>query len=396
MSDVTRAELVERARKLAPGFAKRAEECENLRRLPEASMDDIKRAGLLRAFVADEFGGYGLEIATVIETSREVAKACGSTGWCLAICTLHNHIVSAFPRVVQAEVFAQGPDTVVCGVFMPAGRAYPVDGGFCLNGSWNFASTSDYSEYAVLAGLLFETAEEAASKTAVPTGVANFLVPRADYEIEDNWFVSGMRGTGSKKVVVDEAFVASDHVMQEAMGEGDEAMRSKPRLSAGLPGFSVATLGLTGVAIGIAQGALERFRERLAMKVRVSSTKSADRQVAGQLRYAQSAAEVDAAELIVMRDLDEMTRNTVAGIKATYEERARYRRDAAFAIQSCTKAVANLQPAAGGHAIFDHEPLQRALRDIQAFSAHLVADWDAAGEAYARAMTGLPKEDPLV
>jgi len=396
MSEVTRSELVERARKLAPAIAERACECEELRRLPDETMAELKRAGLLRAFVAPEFGGYGLEIGTVIDTSRELAKACGSTGWCLAICTLHSHIVSGFSRKVQADVFENDPDAVVCGVFMPAGRAYAVDGGYCLNGCWDFASTSDHSDYAVLAGLHFDDLEAASDPAAVPRGMMNFLLPRADYAIEDNWFVSGMKGTGSKQVVVKDAFVATECALLGAMGSEAGGLGPATRLSEGLPSLAVATLGLTGVAIGIAEGALEFFRARLETKVRVTSAKTSGQQLGAQLRYAKSAAEVDAAELIVHRDLDEMTRNARQGVEASYEQRARYRRDAAWAIQTCAKAVARLQPAAGGHAIYTSESLQRSLRDIQAFAAHIVADWDAGAEAYARAMTGLPKVDPLV
>lgn len=398
MAEVTRAELVERARKLAPVVAQRAEVCEQLRRIPDETIDDFKRTGLFRAFVAPEFGGYGLEIATVVETSREVAKACGSSGWCLAICTLHNHIASEYPREVQAQVFGSNPDAVVCGVFMPAGQVIPVEGGYRFSGSWDFASTSDHSDYAVLAGLEFEDAESGTRGDAPPRGVANCLLPRSDYALEDNWHVSGMRGTGSKRIVVDDVFVRESHLIRGMMEseDGTEEPASRGRRSAGLPGASVATLGLTGVAIGIAQGALEIFRTRLTTKVRVTAVKGSDQQVAAQLRYSASAAEVDAAELMVLRDCDEMTRNAGAGVPATHEERARYRRDASWAIQTCANAVARLQPAAGGHAIFDTEPLQRAVRDIQAFSTHIVADWDASAEAYARAMMGLPKVDPLV
>ena len=286
MAQVTRSELIERARNLAPTLATRSRECELLRRLPDETVEDIKREGLLRAFVAPEFGGYGLEIGTVIETSREVARVCGSSGWCLAICTLHSHIASQYSREVQAEIFGKNPDAVVCGVFMPAGRLVPCTGGYRLSGSWDFASASDHSDYAVLSALEFENAEDEARSDGVPLGVANCLLPRSDYVLEDNWHVFGMRGTGSKKVVVEDVFVPEERLMRGMMeSEGHQEDREKTgRRSGGLPGASVATLGLTGVAIGIAQGALESFRERLATKVRVTALKGADQQVAAQLR----------------------------------------------------------------------------------------------------------------
>lgn len=392
MSDVTREELEERARKLVPGIAGRAEECEKLRRLPDDTVAEFKRFGLLRAFVSPAYGGYGLPIGTVIGTPREVARVCANSGWCLAICMLHNHVVSGFPESVQEEVFADNPDALVCGVFMPAGRAVATDGGIRLTGAWDFASTCDHSDHAVLTAFRCDSAD------GDPAGIGNVLVDRKDFEIDDNWHVAGLCGTGSKRVVVDDLFVPAERVL---IGHGDgfggtTRTATSRRASDGLPGNSVATLGLTGVALGIADGALERFRERLATKVRVVSFKATDQQTGAQLRYADSAAEVDAAGLVVERDLAEMTADAEAGRRATPEQRARYRRDAAWAVRICAGAVARLQPAAGAHAIFLADPMQRALRDVQAMSAHVVANWDQAGESFARVMTGLPVEDPIV
>ncbi|MBW2413793.1 MAG: acyl-CoA dehydrogenase family protein [Deltaproteobacteria bacterium] len=395
MPEVSRPELVERARKLAPQIAERALECERLRRLPDETIADFRSAGLLRAFVPPEYGGFGLEVATVIDTAREIGRACGNSAWCLAICTLHNHIVSGFPDAAIEHVFGSGPgpDSVVCGVFMPGGRGVRCDGGYRLSGAWDFASTCDHADFTVLSAFLCDAPD------ADPKGMGSLLLPRADFEIEDNWHVSGLCGTGSKRILVDDVFVREDHVLHTEIGfavVGDRETTARGRLSAGLPGSSIATLGLTGVSIGIALGALEHFRERLVGKVRVATPKAVHEQVGAQLRYAESAAEVDAAELVVQRDLAEMTADAQAGRKATIEQRARYRRDAAWIVQTCTRAVARIQPAAGGHAIFLDNPIQRALRDSQAMAAHVVADWEGAGEAFARAQIGLPKTDPLV
>ncbi len=393
MSGTTRLELVERARKLAPALAARAEECERLRRLPDATIEDFRREGLLRAFVAPTYGGYGLELATVIETSREIGRACGNSAWCLAICTLHNHIVSAFPDAVQAQVFARGPDPVVCGVFVPGGTAVATDGGYRLSGRWDFASTCDHADFAVLAAFVVP------APGAEPTGMASFLIERAQFSIEDNWHVSGLSGTGSKRVIVDDVTVAAERALPTSLDAaitGDREITARGRQSAGLPGSSVATLGLAGVALGIAYGAIDRFRERLSSKLRIASPKSVEQNVGAQLRLAEAATEVDAAELLVLRDCEEMTADAQAGRPATLLQRARYRRDAAWAVQTCARAVQRLQPAAGAHGIFLDQPIQRATRDIQAFAAHVVSDWDASGESYARALLGLPKNDPLV
>ena len=387
MSGSSREALVASARELAPSIATRVEKTASLRRVPEESFEEFRASGLLRTFVPTAFGGHALPLASVIETSREVSAVCGSSGWCLASCTLHNLMVNGFPQAAQEEVFGSLRDPVVCGVFMPGGQAVREPGGYRLSGAWNFASACDHADYAILAAFMVPEAG------AGPKGVASFLVRREDFSIEDNWFVAGLEGTGSKRVIVEDLIVPENWVMPlvEANVAGGPPTVPNTR---GLPTRSVATLGLAGVPIGIAKGALQTFRDRLAGKLRVASIRSASEQVAAQLRLAESAAEVDAVELMVLRDCEEMERKAAAGQEASLEERGRYRRDAAFAFQTCARAVARLLPAAGAQAIFQEGSLQRAMRDTQVLATHMVADWDMGRESYARALLDLPVDDP--
>jgi len=388
---VTREELVARARGLGPSVAERASKTEELRRVPAETFHAFKDAGLLRAFVPKAYGGFELPFPTVIETAREIGEHCGSSAWCLAICTLHNWMLTNFPAAAQEEVFGGSPDSVVCGVFMPGGTATPVEGGHCLTGHWDFASGCDHANHAILAGLI------CSEPGAPPSGLMSFLVRRGDFEIEDNWHVSGLCGTGSKRVVVEDVFVPSDWSMVTAKGPAaEQSGGTRGGLNDGvrLPFNSVATLGLVGVTLGIARGALAGFRERLATKVRVGTFRGVEAQVGAQHRLSESAVEVDAGELLVLRDAEEMERNVARGEPATDEQRGRYRRDAAYVFHACARAVSRLGPASGAHSIFLDAPQQRAIRDTQAMSTHIVADWDLARETYARALLGIPTEDP--
>jgi alkylation response protein AidB-like acyl-CoA dehydrogenase len=379
--------LVERARELGPSFLERARETELQRRLPDATAAALRASGLLGALVPKDFGGLDLEIRSVVETARELGRYCGNTAWCAAIFTLHNRIVASLPEAAQHEVFGSGPDAMVCGVFMPSGFARPVDGGFRLTGAWDFASGCDHAGHATFAALIRDDAE------AAPRGMGTFLVRRADFRIDDNWHVAGLCGTGSKRVAVEDAFVPSDWMIE--MTDGVVFGRRSSHATGGLPGNSVATLGLTGVPIGIAEGAIAAFQERLETRVRVTTGKTPEQQIGAQIRLADSCAEVDAAQLIALRDCEEMTLDAQADRTATDEQRGRYRRDAAWVFKTCARAVARLQPAAGAHGIFLDEFIQRAVRDTGVMSAHIVADFDAAAEAFVRARLGLPRTDPV-
>jgi alkylation response protein AidB-like acyl-CoA dehydrogenase len=391
---MTQEELIERARSLAQSAAARAEESERLRRLPDETMAEIRESGLLRTVVPTALGGHGLGLGASIEITREVAEACGSTGWCLAICCLHNGMVAALPEPARLAVFGALPDPVVCGVFLPGGEAVPAaSGGHRLSGEWDFASTCDHADFALLGAMV--------QPAGAPPRLGAFLVRRSDFRIEDNWFVAGMAATGSKRIVVENVLVPSGWETFTPLG--DEPPASPEEVSAppderpvSPPVSSIATLGLTGVPLGIARGAIAAFERRLGTKLRHGSFKPADQQIGPQLRLAEAAVEVDAADLVVQRDCAEMAAWAERGLRATAAQRGRYRRDAAWAFQTCARAVARLQPAAGAHSVFLDNPLQRALRDLQVLSTHIVADWDAGGEGYARAQLGLPRNDPLV
>ncbi len=391
---LTREELVARARTLGPGLAELAAETEAQRTLPAETFQAFREAGLLRALVPRKWGGHELDFATVVETAREVGRYCGSSAWCLAICTLHNRIVSTLPEAACREVFGESADTVVCGVFMPGGRAYPEDGGFRFTGEWNFASGCDHASHALLAGLITDGPDGDVE------GLATFLVRRADFAILDNWHVAGLQGTGSKRLAVSDVFVPEGWIKIVAWGDASSRSggargsdRESPRPH--LPVNSTATLGLTGVPLGIARGALDTFQERLAGKIRVGTARDGAAQVGAQHRLAAAAAEVDSAELLALRDCEEMERTRKNGQWATAEQRGRYRRDTAYVFQTCARAVARLTPAAGAHGVYLDAPLQRALRDTQVMATHIVADWDQSRETYVRALLDLPIEDPV-
>jgi len=57
---VTHEELVERARALLPTLKERAKQTDELRRIPDETIRDLREAGLFRAVQPVQYGGYGL------------------------------------------------------------------------------------------------------------------------------------------------------------------------------------------------------------------------------------------------------------------------------------------------------------------------------------------------
>jgi alkylation response protein AidB-like acyl-CoA dehydrogenase len=107
------------------------------------------------------------------------------------------------------------------------------------------------------------------------------------------------------------------------------------------------------------------------------------------LRLAESAIEIDLARMLMRNDTAEILQRGAAGEAFSLLERARYRRDEAFVARLCVRATDRLYEAAGGHALYASNPLQRYQRDIHAAAHHVSMRWDTSAELYGRVALGL-------
>jgi 3-hydroxy-9,10-secoandrosta-1,3,5(10)-triene-9,17-dione monooxygenase len=372
------AELLERATSLLPVLKGRAARTEQLRQIPPETVKDLLASGLIRIGNPDRYGGLGLDIDTGHAVAWELGRACGSTAWCCSLWIVHNWWLGHFPAQAQEDFFAGGPDTLASTCLNPAGgTAAPVAGGFRVSGRWSFSSGCDASVWAMVA-----------VPGATRDALLWLLVPRPDYEILDTWFASGMRGTGSKDIVIRDVFVPSHRALDpDRAGDRDRTGWELHRR----PSYRVPLRFLTGwdlaaPLIGIAQGAVDEFAAR--RRGTSGPGRTAD-SVAAQMRLAEASAEVDAARTLHRHAVREMIGRAASGETFTELDRARYRRDKAFVTRLCVQAVNRLFEAGGARAIVDGEPLQRFHRDAHAASHHAALAWDLAAEQFGRQALGL-------
>ncbi len=189
-----RDELLRRAAQLVPVLKERAARTEQLRQIPPETVQDLVASGLIRIGNPRRYGGQDVEIDAAYDVGWELGRGCGSTGWCYSLWTVHNWWLGHFPEQAQEEFFAGGPDTLFSSGLNPAGgKAEPVGGGFRVSGRWRFSSGCDAASWVMVA-----------VPGPGPNTMIWLLIPRSDYEILDTWFASGMRGTGSKDIMIKE------------------------------------------------------------------------------------------------------------------------------------------------------------------------------------------------
>lgn len=98
---------------LLPRIAKRAQAAEELRRLPDETVNELDEVGFFKLLQPEQWGGMQCDPPTVFyEAVRRLASACGSTGWVSSIIGVHNWHLALFDQQAQDEVWGGSDPTV--------------------------------------------------------------------------------------------------------------------------------------------------------------------------------------------------------------------------------------------------------------------------------------------
>lgn len=389
----TREDILARAEALLPVVAERADMAEEQRRMPEETVRDFHDAGLFRILQPARVGGYEFDYGMMYELGAVVSRACASSGWNVSNLACHHWMLGMWPRAAQDEVWGRNDETtdsLICAsVIFPAGRAKRVDGGYVLNGRWPFCSGIDPSDWNMLAAMVEPDSDHPDSEPRL------FLVRKSEHEIIDTWFTSGLQGTGSKDVATENLFVPDYMTVsgEDVKGGPTPGTAVNPGALYMVPVVAPFAYVLSGTPLGIAQGVLERYVGGLKDKVaNYTGNRIADLQNI-QIKVAEAAAAVDAAEMIMRTDCEESMAFASRAEAPDMLAKAKYRRNGAFASNLCVDAVNTIYQASGGGGIYTRNPLSRAFRDIHAARAHIAFNMDVAGTTYGRIALGLETDN---
>lgn len=343
---------------------------EGLGRLDDQAAKVLRDSGVMRLLQPKRHGGFEAHPRDFAETVMRIAQLDGATGWVAGIVGVHPWEMAMADERVQEEVWGNDQDTWIASPYAPMGVATPVDGGYTLKGRWQFSSGTDHCDWIFLGALL----GDADGKPAQPVTQLHVILPRADYAIvPDTWDVVGLRGTGSKDVLVEDAFIPDYRTLRyNDVADGTAATR------AGLtdPGYHVPfscafPLGITSAVIGICEGALAHHAQWQAGRTLISGTQSKDDPYA-LYALSEAAADIAASRAALLDNVTRMYDAVAAGHRPTFAERAMGRRTQVQAAWRAVRALDEVVARSGGNAMRMDNPIQRFWRDAHTGLAHAI------------------------
>lgn len=381
--------VVEIARSLVPALRERAKETEEIRRIPESTMQQLKEAGLFTMLRPKQYGGQQLNMRTYSEAVVEISKGCGSTGWIVALCAIRELMVAeSFSEKAHNEIFENNEDRVVfAGVYDPRKCiAKKVDGGYLIEeGFWMFCSGSLHATWGYFGMPILNDKGEMIDQVLM-------TLPFDQLEIIDDWHTLGLRGTGSNSVKMTNVFIP-DHrctSFNEALNGNFESahLREIPLYHTALFPALILSLGLPG--LGLMKHALEIFQQNLpyrkAVHMGVDFVKDA---ASTHAILAEATLKIESAEHFFYKLADDMDR--WASEKKYMDRPARVKAlaDIGFANQLLKEALDLLLAGSGSGFVYDGNPMQRIIRDFLTLHSHRSLSPIITKENYGRTLAGL-------
>jgi indole-3-acetate monooxygenase len=363
--------LLAEIRKLAPAIRARVPEIEAGRRLPLDLVQKLRSIGVFRMLAPQSHGGLELDLPTAVEVLMALARIDGSVGWCATITSGASIVAALLPRQAYEQVYRNGPDVIMAGsATAPGGTAEAAPGGWRVNGRWPFASGCQHADW--MAGLCVmkkdgEPLPGPAGEQGPPM-VRCFVLPAREWQIEDTWYVAGLKGSGSHHISIEDKFVPAENFFDLAQGV---PCLPGPLYQAPL---SLLPLLLSTVAVGIADGALNELvaqantgwqQQRAAAPARESEL--------FQFEIGRTEADIRAARALLQYQAESYWRHALGGAlknDALSLQAGQVLQTSAWVNATCVRAVDVCFGFGGGTAIYASSPLQRRMRDLHVAAQH--------------------------
>ena len=380
--------ILEAALALDGELRARADEMEEVRRLPADLAKKMASAGIFRMVLPSYLGGLELTPLELVETVEVLSRANASAGWCAMIASTTALNAAYMDREHAEDVYAD-PDVITGGVFAPMGRARPEEGGYRVSGRWQWGSGSANCNW--LCGGCF--IEDGDGLLIGPDGAPEnrmMVFPAHEAELIDTWHVAGLKGTGSGDIAVKDIFVPKGRTVALSV---DKPVAEGPLYK--FPAFGLLALGVCAVALGNARGALDALTDLVKTKRSQGSKKTlAERQII-QSDIAKLEAQWRSARAYLVDEINKTWEVALGEGEVPAERRSDLRLACTYMTRTGADICRSAYDIGGGAALFLDNELQRRFRDAHAATQHIVTA-RATYELTGRMILGLPTNASMI
>lgn len=360
----TSDELVARAAAMVPALRARAEEIEQARKVPHDVIQMFKDAGFFRILQPKKYGGWEMNPIVFMRVLGELGRGCCSSAWNMMILGVHNWEFGLMDDRAAQDVWGEDNEAIIASSYPPMGELTKVEGGWKLKGRWPTSSGSDHGSWAFI-GALEKNAQ------GVPVDRHSLLVKREDYEIIDDWFTFGLSGTGSKSLMIKDAFIPDHRAHSMIDYQLDD--RGVNYL---FPFAMIFYSSVSSVIIGFAQGAIDVFIEQMATRVDNGTGAATRLSPYVKDRLANAVTKVRSCRARMEQMMAHATTIVERGELVSIDDRIHYMLDMARIGRECEEAVLTIYKCTGARGLFKSNPIQRYLRDVLAAANHVTQDAD--------------------
>lgn len=365
-----RQAFLDRIQPLLPGIRERAAATEELGRIPDDTVGELTDAGVFAGLQPRAWGGLELDPATFFEGVVLIGSACASTGWVTSVLGVHPWEIASMDPEAQAEVWEHDSTTRISSSYAPTGSARRDGADYLVDGWWGFSSGCDHADWALVAALV--QGEE-------KLGPRVFLVSRDDYTIDQSsWDVTGLAGTGSKAITVDNARIPPHRT--HLLVEFNDPSHERPgwQLNDGtLYRFTFLDLfswGIGGPALGAARGFAEEWVAQSRDRVPAMGGPAVAEKPEVRLRLAEGLNRIEMLERGMRSAWSDAYAVLERGDDPDPVDERRLHYQGCRTIADSLDAVLGMFATSGGGVMYRSNPLQRFLRDLLAMRNHPVAN----------------------
>jgi alkylation response protein AidB-like acyl-CoA dehydrogenase len=376
------------ARALQSELAARAQEMEDVRRLPADLAAKMAEGGLFRMVTPAVYGGLECTPRQIVDAVEAVAEANASAGWCVMIGAT-TAINAAYMDPEMARSIYDDPMTITGGVFAPMGKAVVDGDDYIVSGRWQWGSGSANCTWLCGGSMVFENGE----LRTLPNGRPDarmMIFPASEAELLDTWHVMGLKGTGSGDLEVENIRVPK--------GRSVSLVADQPNIDGALykfPAFGLLSLGVAATAMGNTKGALQSFTELASVKKNQGSAKTLGQRANIQSEMSKMTAAFRAARAYLHDEIEMTWEIAQNSDEIPIERRAALRMACTQMVRTGADVTRTCYDLGGGAALFEASDLQRRFRDAHAMTQHIVtapATWELTG----RLLFGVPTDGGMI